>query len=73
MTVLRKQLGEPYVYKGKSIVLRIMVPDLLCEVDGIQVGQFWRDWEAGLAAGKRHVDEMEKEAAKAAEARRRKK
>lgn len=75
MAFERKPLGLPYVYQGRSIVLRIMQPDLIAEVDGIQVGQFWRDFEAGLAAGKRHVDEevKEEEKLKAAKAARRKK
>lgn len=66
MTFERKAIGEPYSYKGRKIVLRIVQPDLLCEVDGRQVGSFWLDWESGLAAGKRHIDDEEKAAAEAA-------
>jgi hypothetical protein len=61
MSIARKTVGDPIEYRGHSIEARHMGPDLLCYVDGNEVGHFYRSVEAAHNAGKRYVDQIEKE------------
>lgn len=58
MTVARKQIGPAETYRGHIIVVRHMGPDLLCYVDGNQVGDFWLTAEAAGAGGRRYIDDI---------------
>ena len=60
----RPVVGDPFEYKGRTIVIRHLGPDLLCEVDGSELGGFYRGAEAARAAGIRHVEHLIKEANK---------
>jgi hypothetical protein len=64
MNVQRQQIGEAIQYKGRDIVVRHMGPDLLCFVDGQEVGNFYIDRPAAIDAGVRYIDQIEKEAKK---------
>lgn len=61
MSFERKLVGEPITYKGRRIEARYCGPDLLCHVDGAEVGNFYDNVAAAHAAGKRYVDQQEKE------------
>lgn len=59
MTVVeRKQVGQPEQYKGHTITVHFMGPDLLCRVDGQDVGGFWITSHHAIQGGKRHIDEI---------------
>lgn len=59
----RKLIGEPITYKGHRIEVRYMGPDLLCYVDGQEVGHFYTTADGARLAGQRHIDHLEKEKA----------
>lgn len=63
MAVTRRLVGEPIKYKGHRVEARYMGPDLLCYVDGREVGHFYLNAEAARKAGRDHVDQLEKEKA----------
>lgn len=52
----RRQVGDAERYHGRRLTAHYMGPDLLAFVDGVELGGFYRDVEAALAAGRRHVD-----------------
>lgn len=68
MGIKRKKVGKTEHYKGHEIEARYMGPDLLCCVDGQEVGHFYLTAEAARAAGRRHIDQVEKEGAEGATA-----
>jgi len=57
----RKTIGETEHYKGHEIEVRYMGPDLLAYVDGQEVGNFYLTAEYARAAGRRYIDQQEKE------------
>lgn len=61
MTLNRPIVGEPIMYKGRRIEARFMGPDLLCCVDGSEVGHFYLNAEAARKAGRQYVDQLEKD------------
>lgn len=71
MTVERKVIGEPQVYKGRTITAKFIGPDLLGYVDDIELSGFFLDTEAVQAAGERYIDaEIKAEEEKKARAQR---
>lgn len=56
MSLIRKVVSKPEEYRGRTITIRHMGPDLLCEVDGIELSGFFIDTEAARAGGQRHID-----------------
>ena len=63
MSFERKLIGSPETYKGRKIEVRFCGPDLLCYVDGADCGQFYMTAEAAKKAGRRYIDECEREKA----------
>lgn len=63
-TFQRPVVGEPEKYKGRKIEARFCGPDLLCYVDGQDVGQFHLNVEAAKRAGRLYIDQCEREANK---------
>lgn len=63
MTVNRK-LMRSEVYKARTIEARYMGPDLLCYVDGVDLGPFYVDVRAAIGGGKRYIDAEEEALAK---------
>lgn len=61
MAIERKKVGKTERYKGSDIEVRFMGPDLLAYVDGMELPNFYLDAEAARAAGRRYVDEEQKE------------
>ena len=61
MSFQRKVVGEVETYLGRKIAALYCGPDLLCAVDGVEVGNFYMTVEAAHAAGRRYVDQVEKE------------
>ena len=71
MALERKIVGKPEKYRGRTITIRYMGPDLLCEVDGIELSGFFVDVEAARSGGQRYVDaEIKAEEEAAAKAQR---
>lgn len=58
--IKRKKVGPTEKYCGHEIEARFLGPDLLCYVDGQEVGNFYLTAEAARAAGRRYVDNIEK-------------
>ena len=56
MSFVRPLIGEPVKHKGRTIEVRHMGPDLLCEVDGVDLGAFYLNSEAAVAGGRRYID-----------------
>ena len=61
--VNRMPVGEPLQYKGHTIEAKFLGPDLLCYVDGAELGSFFVDAESARKGGMRYVDQVEKEKA----------
>lgn len=59
--VERRLVGPVLRYRGHEIEARLLGPDLLCYVDGQQVGEYWLTAQAAHNAGQRHVDTIEDE------------
>lgn len=57
----RKQVGDAERYHGRRLTAHYMGPDLLSQVDGVEMSGFYRDVESALAAGRRYVDAQIKE------------
>lgn len=70
MAFERKAIGEPVPYEGSFIQVRHMGPDLLAEVDGIELAGFYIDSEAAVLAGTKYIDSQKKAAAETLEAAR---
>ncbi len=68
--IVRKLIrGESY--QGRTIEARWMGPDLLCFVNGAELGSFYVDAQAAIEGGQRFVDaEIKAEQDKAAKAAR---
>jgi hypothetical protein len=73
MSIKRKQVGDAERHHGRRLHASFMGPDLLANVDGIELPAFYLSVEAAIAAGRRYVDdqirEEEKKAAKQGAAR----
>ena len=59
MPLNRKIVGTEK-YEGANIVVRFLGPDLLCEVDGVELGGFYSDVEAAKRSGRKYVDDIHK-------------
>lgn len=57
MSFERKQVGETETYKGHEIKVRYIGPDLLGEVDGLEMPNFYLNAEAARNACKNYIDE----------------
>jgi len=57
----RMKVGDPEQYKGRTIQATYCGPDCLCLVDGREVGNFYMTAEAARTAGRRYIDELERE------------
>jgi hypothetical protein len=49
------------VYEGRRITVRYMGPDLLCEVEGIELAGFYLNTEGAYGAAHRYIDAEIKE------------
>jgi hypothetical protein len=63
MSFQRKTVGEPMQYRGREIRALFCGPDLLCSVDGMQIGNFYLNVDTAKRAGVSYVDQVEKELA----------
>lgn len=54
--VSRKPVGEPYIYRGYKITATHIGPDLLGQIDGEEMPNFYVDLAAVRRAGSRNVD-----------------
>lgn len=54
----RPLIGEPHQYRGCTIEVRHMGPDLLAYVDGIEIPHFYLTQWFAREAGERFVDHM---------------
>lgn len=54
--VTRRPVGDPVLYRGSSIIARYIGPDLLCEVDGNELPNFYINRTAAINAGQRFID-----------------
>ena len=59
--MIREHVGKAELYRNHAIQAVYMGPDLLVEVDTVELGNFYLTREAALAAGRRYVDEKLKE------------
>ena len=59
MSIERKTVATSH-YKGHTIKVKFLGPDLICEVDGKELPNFYLNAEATRLAGERHIDELEK-------------
>jgi hypothetical protein len=56
VTRVRPLIGQPEMYLGRKIEVRHVGPDVLCEVDGVDLGSFFLNQPAAIEGGKRYVD-----------------
>lgn len=56
--VVRPQIGKTLRYRNSLIRIFHIGPDLISEVDNIELPNFYIDAEAARRAGKRHIDDM---------------
>jgi hypothetical protein len=61
----RKQVGDAERYHGRRLHASFMGPDLLANVDGVELPAFYLSVEAAIA-GRRYVDDQVREEAKKA-------
>lgn len=61
MKINRPVVGEPLEYNGHMIKVLFLGPDLLYEVDGIELSSFYMTAHAARDAGKQCCDDMQKE------------
>lgn len=54
--VNRKPVGEPYMYRGYKITATFIGPDLMGQIDGEEMPNFYMDLAAVRRAGSRNVD-----------------
>ena len=52
----RQSVGEPHRYRGFVITATHIGPDLLGQIDGEEMSNFYLDLEAVRKAGERNVD-----------------
>jgi histidinol-phosphate/aromatic aminotransferase/cobyric acid decarboxylase-like protein len=62
----RKQVGDAERYHGRRLHASFMGPDLLANVNGVELPAFYLTVEAAIAAGRRYVDDQVREEAKKA-------
>jgi len=55
MTLTRKLIRSES-YQGRKIEARYMGPDLVCYVDGTELGGFYIDAQAAIEGGQRFID-----------------
>ena len=60
----RKQIGQAQNYRGHSITVHAMAPDVIAAVDGNALPNYYLTAEAGRQAGMRYADQLEEEKAK---------
>lgn len=54
--VNRQPVGEPYIYRGYKITATLIGPDLLGQIDGEEMPNFYMDLQAVRRAAERNVD-----------------
>lgn len=64
MVVKRPIVGDPYLYRGRTVSARYLGPDLIAYVNDVELPHFYLDIEAVRGAGRRWVDAEEDERAK---------
>lgn len=52
----REPVGEPYIYRGYKITATFIGPDLLGQIDGEEMPNFYMDLAAVRRVGSRNVD-----------------
>lgn len=62
--IKRKQVGDAERYHGRRLYASYLGPDLLANVDDIELPTFFLTVESALSAARKYVDEQIKEAAK---------
>ena len=62
--IKRRQVGDAERYHGRRLHASYLGPDLLANVDDIELPTFFMTVEAALSAARKYVDEQLKEAAK---------
>jgi hypothetical protein len=53
---VKRKLIRSESYEGRTIQARYMGPDLLCFVDGVELGSFYIDAQAAIDGGQRFID-----------------
>lgn len=61
MAIQRRTVGSATLYRGGKIEAKHCGPDLLCYVDGVELGGFYASVEGVRKAGMRHIDAQLKE------------
>lgn len=56
MSTIVRKLIRSETYQGRTIEARYMGPDLLCFVDGTELGSFYIDARAAIEGGQRFID-----------------
>jgi hypothetical protein len=56
MSKIKRKLIRSEAYQGRTIEARWMGPDLLCFVNGTELGSFYIDAQAAIDAGSRYID-----------------
>ncbi len=60
MSITRPIVGTPEKYHDHLIAAFFVGPDLIVQVDGMEIPNFYLTAEAARAAGKRYVDDKHK-------------
>lgn len=66
MTIERAKVRPTEHYRGSDVDVVFLGPDLLCQVNGQQIGGYWLNAEAASANGRRYIDQVEDEKARKA-------
>jgi hypothetical protein len=53
---LKRKLIRQETYASRTIEARYMGPDLLCFVDGVELGSFYIDAQAAIDGGERYIE-----------------
>lgn len=56
MSKIKRKLIRSESYQGRTIEARWMGPDLLCFVQGVELGSFYIDAQAAIEGGQRYID-----------------
>jgi hypothetical protein len=56
MSKIKRKLIRSEAYQGRTIEARWMGPDLLCFVQGVELGSFYIDAQAAIEGGQRYID-----------------
>jgi hypothetical protein len=56
MSKIKRKLIRSEIYQGRTLEARWMGPDLLCFVQGVELGSFYIDAQAAIEGGQRYID-----------------